>query len=147
MTVEELIKILQTFSPDLEVKFASIEDVMDEIEIQNVSYKKTISDWLKNHKDSKISIEISFLEETREGPSSIVISMIFRSISDYDRDDVYLQVSEKPIVTKFKAIKCLTDEDLYDILENMYNKGLASIADMKKVKLSALYGILSMNGS
>lgn len=147
MTVEELIKILQTFSPDLEVKFASIEDVMDEIEIQNVSSKKTISDWLKNHKDSKISIEISFLEETREGPSSIVISMIFRSISDYDRDDVYLQVSEKPIVTKFKAIKCLTDEDLYDILENMYNKGLASIADMKKVKLSALYGILSMNGS
>ena len=102
---------------------------------------KAISDWLKNHKDSKISIEISVLEETREGPSSIVISMIFRSISDYDRNDVYLQVSEKPIVTKFKAIKCLTDEDLYDILENMYNKGIASIADMKKVKLSALYGI------
>ena len=140
MTVKELIKILQNFSPDLEVKFASIEDVMDEIEIQNVSSKKTISDWLKNHKDSKIRIEISFLEETCERPSSIVISMIFRSISDYDRDDVYLQVSEKPSVTKFKAIKCLTDEDLYDILENMYNKGLASIADMKKVKLSALYG-------
>ena len=101
---------------------------------------KAISDWLKNHKDSKISIEISFLEETRDGPSSIVISMIFRSISDYDRDDVYLQVSEKPIVTKFKAIKCLTDEDLYNILDIMYNKGIECIADMKKIKLNTLYG-------
>jgi hypothetical protein len=101
---------------------------------------KAISDWLRNHKDSKIKIEIGFIAETREGPSSVVISMIFPSISDYDRDDVYLEVYEKPIVTKFKAIKCLTDEDLYNILENMYNKGLTCIADMKKLKLNALYG-------
>jgi len=37
MTVEELIKILQTFSLDLEVKFVSTEDGMDEMEIQAVS--------------------------------------------------------------------------------------------------------------
>ena len=100
---------------------------------------KTISDWLKNHKDSKIKIEFSFLEESRDGPSTVVISMSFPAISDYDRDDVYLHISEKPIVTKFKAFKCLTDEDLYDILENLYNKGMASIAAMKKVKLNTLY--------
>jgi hypothetical protein len=37
MTVEELIKILQTFSLDLEVKFISTEDGMDEMDIRNVS--------------------------------------------------------------------------------------------------------------
>ena len=100
---------------------------------------KAISDWLKNHKDSKIKIEFSFLEESRDGPSTVVISMSFPAISDYDRDDFCLHISEKPIVTKFKAFKCLTDEDLYDILENLYNKGMASIAAMKKVKLNTLY--------
>ena len=37
MTVEELIEILKTFSPDLEVKIASTEDGMDQMEIQQVS--------------------------------------------------------------------------------------------------------------
>jgi len=97
---------------------------------------KAISDWLKNHKDSKIAIHIGFIAETCEGPSSVVISMIFPEISDYDRDDVYLEVSEKPVVTKLKAIKCLTDEDLYDILENMYNKGLESMSALEKRKLN-----------
>ena len=93
---------------------------------------KAISDWLKNHKDSKVKIEISFLEETYEGPSCVVISMTFRSITEYDNDDSYLHVSKIPVVTKYKAFKQLTDEDLYDILENLYNKGLANIDDLKK---------------
>jgi hypothetical protein len=97
---------------------------------------KAISDWLKNHKDSKIKIEISFLEETRDGPSTVVISMSFPAISDYDRDDVYLHISEKPIVTKFKAFKCLTDEDLYDILETLYNKGSESMNSLERRKLN-----------
>lgn len=37
MTVKELIEILQTFSPDVEVKFTSTEDGMDEMEIQYVA--------------------------------------------------------------------------------------------------------------
>ena len=100
---------------------------------------KAISDWLKNHKDSKIKIEFSFLEETRDGPSTVVISMSFRSITKWDKDDCYLHISKVPVVTKFKAFKCLTDEDLYDVLETLYNKGMASIAAMKKVKLNTLY--------
>jgi len=93
---------------------------------------KAISDWLKNHKDSKVKIEITFIEETYEVSSSVVISMTFQAITEWDKDDSYLHISKTPVVTKFKALKQLTDEDLYDVLENLYNKGLASIADMKK---------------
>ena len=100
---------------------------------------KAISDWLKNHKDSKIKIEIEFLEETCEGPSSIVISMTFRAITKWDKDDSYLHISNVPVVTKFKAFKCLTDEDLYDILETLYNKGTASIAAMKKLERNSIF--------
>lgn len=100
---------------------------------------KAISDWLKNHKDSKIKIEIEFLEETREGPSSVVISMTFRAITKWDKDDSYLHISKVPVVTKFKAFKCLTDEDLYDILETLYNKGMASIAAMKKLERNSIF--------
>ena len=101
---------------------------------------KAISDWLKNHKDSKIKIEISFLGETREGPSSVVISMTFRAITKWDKDDSYLHISKVPVVTKFEAFKGLTDEDLYDILETLYNKGLESIANLKKLEPNTLYG-------
>ena len=93
---------------------------------------KSISDWLRNHKSSKVKIEIEFLEETCDGPSSVVISMTFQAIMEWDKDDSYLHISKIPVVTKFKAFKQLNDEDLYDILENLYNKGLASIADLKK---------------
>ena len=106
---------------------------------------KAISDWLKNHKDSKIKIEIGFLEGDREGPDSVVISMTFRAITEWDKDDCYLHISKVPVVTKFKAFKCLTDEDLYDILETLYNKGMASISDMKKLELNTLYGIRNLN--
>ena len=95
-------------------------------------HMKAISDWLKNHKDSKVKIEITFIEETYEVSSSVVISMTFQAITEWDKDDSYLHISKTPVVTKFKALKQLTDEDLYDVLENLYNKGLASIADMKK---------------
>lgn len=37
MTVEELIEILKTFSSDLEVKFSSTEDGMDEIDVECVA--------------------------------------------------------------------------------------------------------------
>jgi len=40
MTVEELIEILKTFSPDVRVKFVSTEDGMDEMGIQCVSYNR-----------------------------------------------------------------------------------------------------------
>ena len=100
---------------------------------------KTISDWLKNHKDSKVKIEITFIEETYEVSSSVVISMTFQAITKWDKDDSYLHIYEVPIVTKFKAFKCLTDEDLYDTLETLYNKGMASIAAMKKLEGNSIF--------